>query len=155
STLAVLVSLLVLTILPLPWVSRVLASGLLGLTLVRMFILYHDHQHGTILRRSRIAKLIMSGFGIVTLNPPSYWKRSHDQHHKHNCKIPGGAVGTYPIMTIEGYANASRRERFRYLLSRHPLTILFGYFTVFIYSMCLRPFLAQPPQHCGCGAALL
>ncbi|MGK0352893.1 MAG: hypothetical protein ACJAYX_003581 [Planctomycetota bacterium] len=36
------------------WLILLPASIVLGLTLVRMFIIYHDFQHGTILKRSKV-----------------------------------------------------------------------------------------------------
>ena len=30
---------------------------------------------------------------------------------------------------------------------RHPLTILFGYLTTFLYGMCIAPFLDDPREH--------
>src|SRR4051812_42318694 len=49
---------------PFPWWARLLASVLGGLTLCRLFIIYHDQQHGTILRGSRLADWLMTAFGI-------------------------------------------------------------------------------------------
>ena len=44
-------------------------------------------------------------------------------------------------MTKERYKNSSKAERTKYLFMRHPITILFGYFTVFITGMCIVPML--------------
>ena len=38
---------------------------------------------------------------------------------------------------------------------RHPLTILFGYIFVFLYGMCLYPFLNHPRKHYDCLIALV
>ena len=43
------------------------ASILLGLVLVRVFIIYHDFQHGTILKGSRVANVLLSGYGMLVL----------------------------------------------------------------------------------------
>ena len=40
-------------------------------------------------------------------------------------------LGSYPIVTKEDYLKASRKERFVYLLVRHPLTITFWLFLRF------------------------
>eukprot|EP01031_Cornospumella_fuschlensis_P006217 gene6217-7726_t len=42
-----------------------------------------------------------------------------------------------------------------YLIMRHPLTILFGYFTMFIYGMCILPFIKDQKVHFDCLIALL
>jgi len=132
------------------WPLAVLA----GLTLVRLFIIYHDHQHGSLLRGSRVARWIMTGFGLWSLNPPSVWKRSHDHHHHNNSKLHGPNVGSYPLMTVEAYGRATRRERLLYAASRHPLTIAAGYLTIFLLGMCVAPFLANPRRHIDAAASL-
>ena len=77
-----------------------------GLMIVRFFVLYHDHQHGAILKGSKLADFVMLAFGLATLNPPSVWKRSHDHHHGNNCKGFGANIGSYPLVTVEAYENA-------------------------------------------------
>src|SRR5262249_46179418 len=52
-----------------PWWARIAASGLLGMVIVRSFVLFHDFQHGAILRGSRLANGILGGFGLLMLNP--------------------------------------------------------------------------------------
>jgi len=132
------------------------AFGVLaGLSLVRLFVIYHDQQHGAILRGSAPARWLMTAFGLWSLNPPSVWKRSHDHHHQHNSKLHGPNVGSYPLMTVADYARASRRERLRYAASRHPLTIAAGYLTVFLVGMCLAPFLANPRRHADAAVSVL
>ncbi len=128
-------------------VLRVIFGVLAGLTLVRLFVLFHDHQHGSILAQSRIANGIMASFGLWALNPPSVWKRSHDHHHHNNSKLYGPNVGSYPLMTVEAYERATRWERWRYAATRHPLTIAGGYLSVFLLGMCIAPFLANPRRH--------
>jgi len=126
---------------------RVVASTLAGLASVRIFILYHDYQHGAILADSLVAKALMSLYGVIALNPPSVWNRSHDHHHKHNSKTFGANIGSYPVMTKEAYATASRLERVGYSIARHPITMLLGYLSVFFWGMSLRPFLQSPKRH--------
>lgn len=50
-------------------------------------------------------------------------------------------------MTIERYRKSSSKERIQYLTMRHPLTILFGYFTVFIFGMCIVPMMDNIKAH--------
>jgi acyl-lipid omega-6 desaturase (Delta-12 desaturase) len=154
STLAILCGLLAFTLLDVPLYGQAGAGFLAGLVAVRMFVLYHDYQHGAILRRSRLAKAFMSLYGMLTLNPPSPWNRSHNYHHENNSTTPGASFGSYPMMTRTAYAGASRWERFKYLAARHPLTILMGYLTVFLYGMTMRPLLMNPRKHIDCVAAL-
>jgi omega-6 fatty acid desaturase (delta-12 desaturase) len=147
STLAVALALAAIACSELHWGTRVLTSGLLGLVIVRIFVLYHDYQHGTILRRSWAGKVLMDVVGLAMLTPPSGWNRSHNHHHAHNSKLSAPDIGTYPLMTVDQYRNAGRAQKALYLVQRHPVTMGLGYLTVFLYGMCIRPFLANPRRH--------
>jgi len=120
---------------------------LAGLLHLRFFVIYHDQQHEAILPHSRLAEGLMRIFGILILSPSSVWRSSHNHHHNHNSKLRGSHIGSYPIMTREQFAKASKVTRFKYLFMRHPLTILFGYVFVFQYGMCLYPSLTKPKEH--------
>lgn len=133
--------------LALPVYVKLLFSILLGLTAVRMFVIYHDYLHNAILHKSFLANVIFTIVGIIMLAPKSIWKRSHDYHHKHNSKLFSASIGSYPIMTKEKFAQADKKERALYLFTRHPLTISFGYIFMFIYGMCVNSFLSSPRRH--------
>jgi len=143
------------TLLPLPWYLRFFFSVLTGLLSVRLFVIYHDHQHRAILPKSRAADIIMRAFGIWALCPSSIWRSSHDHHHAHNSRLRGSQIGSYPIMTAEQYQKTPPGERFRYLFLRHPLTILLGYLSIFIYGMVVNPFVTSPRKHFDCLLAFL
>lgn len=147
STLGLLAVLATVASLNVPWFVCVPASLLAGLVIVRGFIIYHDYMHGAILQRSLVAKIVMYLYGMMVLSPPSAWKHSHDDHHKHNAKRLGPARGTYPVMTVEAYANASFGERLSYNIQRHPITMVLGYLTVFLWEFCLRAFSKNPRKH--------
>lgn len=113
-------------------------SLLLSLLQVRFFVIYHDYAHRTILKMSFIARMLFTVFGWYILAPLDIWRRSHNHHHHHNSKLNLPAIGEYQVITKRAYLKRSRAGRFAYLLQRHPLTILFGYFFTFLYGMCLR-----------------
>ncbi len=147
STLALAATLLTVACLDLPWPVCVASSVLGSLVLVRLFIIYHDYMHGAILGDSRIAGGILRFYGILVLSPPQIWKHSHDDHHKHNAGKLGPTLGTFPVMSTADYAVASRGQRFMYAASRHPLTILLGYVTIFFWEMCLLAFIQNPRKN--------
>ena len=155
STILLTLLLWAVTVSTLPMTARVAASILMGLMLVRLFIIYHDYQHGAILRRSRAARWIMAAYGLYILNPPSIWRRSHNYHHKHNAKLTGASIGSFPMMTMEQYKRASKSEQRAYAITRHPITILLGYLTIFIYGMCIRSFVVDPRRHLDSLFALI
>ncbi len=155
STLLVLIGLLGVTCLQLPWPLRLSFSVLASLVLVRIFVIYHDYLHGAILGRSWVADVAFRAFGLLMLAPPSIWKHSHDHHHHHNGQYFARDMGGVWLMTTHDYAKASRWQRLGYAAVRHPLIILLGYFTVFVYSLCLYQLLTRPRQHLDAAAALL
>jgi omega-6 fatty acid desaturase (delta-12 desaturase) len=144
-----------LTLLPVHLAFRLTGSVLAGLLLLRLFVIYHDQQHHAILPRSRVAEFLMQIFGILALSPSSIWRSSHNHHHHHNSKLRGSHIGSFPIMTKDQFQQSSAGKRFGYLFVRHPLTILFGYVFMFLFGMCLNPFLNHPRKHFDCLVALI
>ncbi len=122
---------------------RSACSLLVALTLVRMFIVYHDYLHHAIFRGSVVAGWILKLYGHLMLTPPTVWKAAHDHHHQHNSRNFGISIGSFPIMTTEDYQAATRMEKIQYRMARSPLVILFGYVTVFLYGMCIYPLLCD------------
>lgn len=136
------------------WALRVVFGILAGLTIVRMFILYHDYMHGAILRGSALAKALFYVYGVVVMTPPRVWRDTHNYHHANTAKIIGSHVGSYMMVTTGMWAKMSSRERFMYKAVRHPLTILFGYFTVFMLGMCVSPFVRAPKKNWDSAVSL-
>ena len=155
STLVVLTSLIATICFADAWYVRLSASFLFGLANVRAFILYHDYEHGTLLRDSRLVGWILRSYGLAVLNPSSIWRRSHDHHHANNAKIFGASIGSYPVMTVEAYRRAGRAERLAYAVTRHPATIAFGYVTIFLWGMCLRSLLSNPRLHIDSAVSIV
>lgn len=149
-TLWVLILLIaVAAVAPQLWI-RIPASIVAGLVIVRGFILYHDHQHNALLRFSPLGRALFWVYGMLVLTPPTVWRQTHNYHHAHNSKIVGSHVGSYPILTLELWEKATPRQQLMYKITRHPLNVLFGYFTVFGFGMCVSPFLRRPK---GTGTA--
>ncbi|WP_246197731.1 fatty acid desaturase family protein [Chitinophaga agrisoli] len=139
-----------------PYLLLKLACSILsGLLIVRMFVIYHDHQHHTILHRSVAANAIMTLFGIYVLAPTSIWKRSHDYHHQNNSKLFSAAIGSYPIYTRKKFMSLPAAQQRAYLATRHPLTISFGYISIFLVGMCCGSFLSCPRRHMDSLVAIL
>jgi omega-6 fatty acid desaturase (delta-12 desaturase) len=130
--------------------GKIMCSILAGLLMLRLFVIYHDQQHHAILPKSRLAEWMMRVYGVLSLSPSSIWRSSHNYHHKHNSKLRSAHIGSFPVMTRAEYLKSSRSIRFQYLFMRHPLTILFGYVFVFLWGMCVYPFINQPREHRDC-----
>jgi acyl-lipid omega-6 desaturase (Delta-12 desaturase) len=129
------------------WWMRLGFSVLAGLLTVRAFIVYHDFKHGAILRNSRLAKWILNGFGLYVLTPSKVWTQTHNYHHAHTAKLVGSHVGSYMMVSTSMWEALTPSQRFMYRLVRHPLTILFGYVTVFLYGFCAAAFSRNPRKN--------
>lgn len=147
STLLILIALFAGTVLVPYLMGRIACSILAGLVLVRLFVIYHDHQHHSILTKSKVADWLFTAFGILILVPTSIWKRTHDYHHAHNSRLFTASIGSFPIFTKEKYLKCSRPQQIGYLAIRHPITILMGYISVFLYGMTIQSFLSSPGKH--------
>lgn len=155
STIAFYCTAMAATVLLPHWSMKLAASTLAGLLFIRFFVIYHDQQHHAILPKSKLAAALMRVWGIFAMTPSSIWKHSHNHHHNHNSKIRSAHIGSYPVMTAERFQKSSRSEQLKYLAMRHPLTILFGYVSVFIVGMCIVPALENPKEHRDSIIALL
>jgi omega-6 fatty acid desaturase (delta-12 desaturase) len=97
----------------------------------------------------------MTVFGFYILSPTGIWKRSHDHHHNNNSKLFSASIGSYPIATKRKFEEMSGRQKFEYLAIRHPLTIALGYFSMFIFGMCIASFISNPRKHYDSLIALI
>jgi acyl-lipid omega-6 desaturase (Delta-12 desaturase) len=125
-----------------------IASGLVcGLLYVRLFVIYHDYQHRAILYDSFMATWLMRAIGVYLLAPETIWKRSHEHHHNNNSKLTLSGIGSYPTICKTRYLKLTKTEKRIYLINRHPLTVIFGYFTLFVYWLNLKSFVQSPLRH--------
>lgn len=137
------------------WPLRAAFSVLGALVMVRAFITYHDFMHGSILRRSKAASALFYIYGSLALVPRRSWKKSHNYHHGHVGQLSTSGVGAFPIISTRMWREASPAARLRYRANRHPLIVLFGYVTIFAFSLCLLTLLRQPRKHWDSALALL
>lgn len=155
STFALLAAAIAVAAAAKPWPVRLAASVVEGLLIVRAFILAHDFQHGALLRKSPLGKVIFSIYGVLVLTPPRVWRQTHNYHHAHTAKIVGAQIGSYPVMTVEMWRRADKKKRLAYAIARHPLTIVFGYFTIFLAGMCVSSFLRDPKENWDSAVAVV
>lgn len=131
-----------------PWWPLRLAFSLVeGLTIVRVFCLFHDFQHGAILRQSKLAEALFGFFGTSILVPPSVWRETHNYHHAHTAKIVGSHIGSYPVVTVAMWKDMTGAQKALYKLVRHPMNMLLSVFTTFTIGMAIKPLLRAPTKH--------
>ena len=122
--------------------------------MVRTFILYHDHMHGALLAKSGLAKVVFHTSGVLMLAPPRHWRRRHNFHHSQVGKVVVSKksafpvltsdVASFPLMSTQAWGTTALGQRVRYRISRHPLTMLFAYGTIFLLAMCINPLRRAP-----------
>lgn len=145
-----------LAVLRAPWLPLRLALGAVeGLIIVRAFILFHDHLHGALLRKSKFAKWSLYLLGMFTLTPPTVWRQTHNYHHANTAKVVGSHIGSFPVLTTDLWKMATPAQKVLYRITRHPLSMLLGYFTVFLYGMCISPLRRNPRKHWDAALTLL
>ena len=137
------------------WPVRVVLSVLGALLMVRTFITYHDYMHGAILRNSRLAWLMFHVYAAFALVPTRSWRKSHNYHHGNVGKISATSVGAFPVITTQMWREATPLERAHYRFQRHPLIVLFGYITIFAFSICLLPLLQNPVKNWDSALSLI
>jgi len=119
------------TVPSLPLFIRIPGAIIFGISITRLFILYHDVIHGAIFRNSVLGRSICHFVGFFVLRPPAEWRRSHDFHHLHNTQIKTSHIGSFPLFTDTDFKELSWLDRSVYKFARSPFVILFGYFFVF------------------------
>lgn len=136
------------------WPLRILGGLIEALVLVRAFILYHDCMHGALLPKSRVAQFLFRVQGVLTLTPARIWNDTHNHHHANTARIAADSAGTFTTWTTEQWRQATGWQRLAYVVERHPATLLFGYVTAFLVSLCLVPFVRNPRRYWTSGLAL-
>jgi omega-6 fatty acid desaturase (delta-12 desaturase) len=114
TTLVLLIIFLLGTVFNFYWFLKLFCSIISGFLIVRMFVIYHDHQHKAILDKSPLANLIFTIFGFYVLAPTGIWSRSHDYHHKNNSKLFSASIGSYPIYTKQKFEKLTKSEQRHY-----------------------------------------
>ena len=130
------------------WIALQLVCGVFaGLFMGRVFVIYHDYQHQSILKDAPLADALMSWFGLFALAPAGIWSMVHDHHHQHNSKFTGVVMGSFPILSVDDYLSLSKANKIKYRIIRHPLTILLSYISVFLISFCIYPLAENWRKH--------
>jgi omega-6 fatty acid desaturase (delta-12 desaturase) len=155
STFFLLIAAFIGALYPFHILIRISCSILEALLFTRMFVINHDYLHHAILKKSSLANLFFTIYGLFVLTPKSIWKRSHDYHHKHNSKLFTASIGSFPIVTKEKYLTLSTYERLNYLFIRHPLTIALGYIFAFNWGMVILSLFRSPSKHWDSAISLV
>jgi omega-6 fatty acid desaturase (delta-12 desaturase) len=94
--------------------------------LVRVFVVFHDCTHGSLLPSKRANALVGSVLGVFVLAPFRRWRHDHAVHHATSGDLDRRGVGDVITLTVSEYQARSRRGRVTYRLIRNPL-VMFGF----------------------------
>jgi len=126
------------------WLTLALAP-LTAFFMVRLFIIQHDCGHGSFFKSSRVADIIGTILGVITLTPYHYWKTTHAIHHATSGKLEHRGFGDIDTLTVNEYLALSRWGRLKYRVYRHPL-VLFGVGAVLHFFIRHRLPIIIPPD---------
>lgn len=99
----------------------ILAGGFL----VRVFVVFHDCAHGSLLPSRRANAALGSVLGLLVLSPFVRWRHDHAVHHATAGDLDRRGVGDIVTLTVDEYAARSWRGRLGYRLVRSPV-VMFG-----------------------------
>src|SRR5579871_1755630 len=108
--------------LPLTIALTIFAAGFL----VRVFVVFHDCTHGSLLPSRRANNAVGIAFGLLVLSPFVRWRHDHAVHHATAGDLDRRGVGDIVTLTVTEYAARSWRGRLGYRLVRNPL-VMFGF----------------------------
>jgi omega-6 fatty acid desaturase (delta-12 desaturase) len=114
--------------------------------LVRVFVVFHDCAHGSLLPSRRANTWVGMVFGLLVFSPFRRWRYDHTGHHATAGDLDRRGIGDVPTLTVAEYQARSWRGRLAYRLFRHPL-VMFGFGPVF--AMLIGPRLVArraPPR---------
>ena len=104
------------------WVTIALSFLAAGF-MVRIFIIQHDCGHGSFFSSRKANHLVGSIFGVLTLTPYTYWKKSHSRHHATSSDLDYRGEGDIWTLTVDEYRQRSLWGRIGYRLYRSPFVM--------------------------------
>jgi omega-6 fatty acid desaturase (delta-12 desaturase) len=99
----------------------ILAAGFL----VRVFVVFHDCAHGSLLPSRRANNVLGTALGLLVLSPFVRWRHDHAVHHATAGDLDRRGVGDIVTLTVDEYAARPWRSRLGYRFVRNPL-VMFG-----------------------------
>jgi omega-6 fatty acid desaturase (delta-12 desaturase) len=100
------------------------ASLLIGMLMLRIFVLHHDCSHGSFFRSRRANEWWGWLLGALVLTPFHRWRRSHNYHHAHSGDLDHRGEGYITLHTVKEYRKLSDRQKFWYRVYRSPWFLL-------------------------------
>ena len=93
--------------------------------LVRVFVVFHDCAHGSLLPSRRANTWAGTVLGLLVLTPFRRWRHGHVVHHATSGNLDRRGIGDVQTLTVAEYQARSWRGQLAYRLFRNPL-VMFG-----------------------------
>jgi len=110
---------------PVSWWLAFAFVPLAGLLLTRIFVIFHDCCHGSLLPSDRANRIIGFPLGVLVFTPFRHWRWEHAVHHASAGDLDRRGVGDVWTMTVEEYQAAPLGRRLAYRMIRNPFLLLF------------------------------
>jgi omega-6 fatty acid desaturase (delta-12 desaturase) len=93
--------------------------------LVRVFIMFHDCSHGSLLPSKRANAWLGTVLGLFVFAPFLRWRHDHAVHHATSGDLDRRGSGDVRTLTVDEYCALSRWGQIAYRVLRNPL-VMFG-----------------------------
>ena len=117
----------------LTFVMDLVAAGFL----VRLFIFQHDCGHGSFFASHRVADIVGTVLGFVTLTPYFAWRHAHAVHHATSGILDRRGIGDISSLTLDEYLALPTLGRLKYRLYRNPI-VMFGIGATWLFFVLQR-----------------
>jgi acyl-lipid omega-6 desaturase (Delta-12 desaturase) len=107
-----------------PWIVVALVLPTAGF-LVRVYVVFHDCAHGSLLPSRRANVWAGRILGLLVLTPFRCFRYEHAGHHATAGDLDRRGIGDVETLTVAEYQARTRGGRLAYRLFRHPL-VMFG-----------------------------
>lgn len=104
------------------WV--LLSWVLVGVSIVRIFIVQHDCAHCSLFPGRRLNQVTGALLGVLCLTPHTYWRRTHLAHHRTSGNLDARGTGDIHTKTVAEYQALSIRYKLLYRVYRNPWVII-------------------------------
>jgi len=123
--------------------SQIFFTIILALTFLRIFIIQHDCGHGSLFKSKAVNTLVGHLCSLFTLTPFNYWRKLHNYHHLHFGISGESDLGYIETSSVEEFQSKNKIEKFLYVFTRSPLSLLF-IIAPFVFIIAYRiPFLLK------------
>jgi fatty acid desaturase len=126
----------------------VFCSGAAGLFGVRLFVLFHDLAHHSLLPGRRANEVLGAALGVLLMTPYHRWCHDHATHHAGVGNLDRRGPGDVAMLTVREFERASSIRRALHRVFRFP-PATYGLVAPYLFDVHMR---LPPPRGASSGA---